>query len=172
MTNRHPVRVRDYSPQDDLASLIALVRELQSHEEGLYDRMRPAADMGDWYIEHLARQCRDHAGRLLVAESRGLVVGYASILTRVEESSVDEIAHSYAYVGDLAVAAAMRGQGIARRLLEACEAEARRRGAGHLRVTALAANIRAREVYRAFGFADLFVDLEKPLRQKEAMPCD
>ncbi len=172
MPDRHPVSIRDYRPESDRTGLIAIVRELQSHEAGLYDRMRPAADMGDWYAGHLLRQCLDHAGRLLVAERAGRIVGYATILTRIEENSVDEIAHSYAYVGDLAVTASARGAGIGHRLLDACEAEARRRGAGHLRITAIAANTRARDVYRAFGFAELFVDLEKPLHPPEPMPCD
>jgi ribosomal protein S18 acetylase RimI-like enzyme len=171
MTDSQHETIRDYRP-GDLDGLIELVRELQAHEAGLYDRMRPAAAMGSWYVAHLQRQCRDHAGRLLVAQIGERLVGYATILTRIEEEALDEIAHSFAYVGDLAVSKEMRGRGLARRLLAACETEAQSQGATYLRVTVLTANDRARDIYRAFGFSDLFVDMEKPIREKDPKPCD
>ena len=171
MTSASASRIRDYRP-GDLTGIVGLVRELQAHEARFYDRMLPAADMGVWYVERLLDQCRSHAGRILVAEADDGLLGYATVLTRVDEDADDEIAHSYALVGDLVVGRAARGHGIGRQLLEACEAEARRRAAGHLRVTALAANRRALDIYHAFGFRELFVDLEKPLAKEEPPPCD
>lgn len=171
MSTTRAIPIRDYRP-GDLPGIVALVRELQAHEARFYDRMLPAADMDAWYVERLLVQCRDLAGRLLVAEAEGDLLGYATILTRIEEDADDEIAHSYALVGDLVVSERARGRGIGRLLLEACEAEARRLAASHLRITVLAANRLALDIYRAFGFRDLFVDLEKPLTREEPPPCD
>jgi len=172
MSATPPVTIRAYRRDSDLDPLIAIVRELQAHEAGLYNRMRPPADMGVSYVEHLERECGAHAGRILVAERGSALVGYATILTRIDVDCADEIAHSYAYVGDLAVSASARGEGIGRLLLEHCEAEACRHGARHMRVTVLADNRHARDVYEAFGFRDLFIDLEKPLMREDKPPCD
>lgn len=148
----------------DAPQLLALIRELQDHEAKLFDRMRPAADIDDGYIRHLLRDCAAKAGALLVAEWQGALVGYATVLTRVaNEGSVDEIPYCYALVGDLAVASPMRGHGLGLRLLEECELRARAAGARWLRVNSLAANDRALNLYRRFGFGDLLIELEKPL---------
>ncbi len=172
MTETRPVSIRAYCPDHDLDPLIGVVRELQAHEARLYDRMRSPGDMGTSYVEHLMRECGAHAGRILVAERGGEIIGYATILTRIDVDCADEVAHSYAYVGDLAVSAPARGQGIGRLLLEHCEAEARRCGACYMRVTALAANTQACDVYRTFGFRDLFIDFEKPLTREDSPQCD
>jgi len=172
MSATSPVTIRAYAGESDLERLVGIVRELQGHEARLYDRMRPPGDMGAWYVEHLEAECGAHAGHILVAEQGGVLVGYATVLTRIDVDCADEVAHSYAYVVDLAVSAPARGNSIARMLLERREAEARRGGADFLRVTVLADNRRARDIYEAFGFRDLFIDLEKPLRSEDSPPCD
>ena len=70
---------------------------------------------------------------------------------------------TYAYVGDLAVTAARRGQGIGKAMLAECERRARVVGTRWLRITALAGNSQARSAYRALGFEEQFVSFEKPL---------
>jgi ribosomal protein S18 acetylase RimI-like enzyme len=127
--------------------------------------MKPAADMGHWYIDLLAKQCTDEDGAILIAEQDGNALGYATILTNaVEDGSAEEIAYVYAYVGDLVVAKAARRRGVGRLLLEECERRARLAGRDELRITVLAANGGARATYRAFGFDDLLIDMRKILR--------
>jgi ribosomal protein S18 acetylase RimI-like enzyme len=58
-------------------------------------------------------------------------------------------------IHDLAVVPEWRGRGIGRALLEAVEAEAKRRGCGKLTLEVLDTNRRARQLYDTFGFADL-----------------
>lgn len=148
----------------DAPQLIGLVRELQDHEAKLFDRMRLAAGMDEAYVSHLLKECGEKDGALLVAERQGALVGYATVLARVaNQDAPDEVPYSYALVGDLAVTAPMRGRGVGRRLLEECELKARAAGARWLRVNALAANDRALNLYRRFGFDDLLIELEKPL---------
>jgi GNAT superfamily N-acetyltransferase len=155
--------IRPYQ-EADLAGLITLVRELQAHEAQLYDRMKPAAEMDAWYVDSLKKQCMEEDGTLLVAEEDGELAGYATILTNmIEDGTGDEVRYVYAYVGDLVTAQAKRGRGIAKLLLEECERRARAAGRDELRITVLAENQRAYQIYRTFGFDDLLVDMRKKL---------
>ena len=155
--------IRPYQ-EGDLAALIALVRELQAHEAQIYDRMKTAAEMDVWYVDSLKKQCVEEGGTLLVAEEDGELAGYATILTNViEDGTGDEVRYVYAYVGDLVTAHAKRGRGIAKLLLEECERLARAAGRDELRITVLAKNRRAYQIYRTFGFDDLLVDMRKKL---------
>src|SRR3954471_22488015 len=117
--------VRPYD-RGDLAAVVRLVRDLQAHEAALFDRMKPAGEMGAWYVDLLEKWNREEHGTLLVAEENGEVVGYATILTNVvEDGTGDEASYSYASVGDLVTSESMRGRGIGKLLLEECERRAR-----------------------------------------------
>ncbi len=58
------------------------------------------------------------------------------------------------YLGRLAVAAAARGQGLARRLIAAVEAEARRRGLPRLHLKVRLPLLDNRRLFRACGFSE------------------
>lgn len=157
------VEIRTYR-ETDLDSLLALIRELQANEVALFDRMKPVADMGVWYVDRLKKYCAEDEGVILIAEEHGAALGYAVVLTRsVEDGKGDEVAYDYAYVIDLVVAQEARRRGIGRMLLAECERRARAAGRDDLRITVLAANRGAHELYRAFGFADLLVNMRKRL---------
>ncbi len=149
---------------DDSAALISLLKELQAFEAALYDRMKPAADMGAWYIELLEKRCREEAGKILMAWDGGSAVGYATIFTNVaEDGSGDELPYVYACVGDLVVTRDARRQGVGRQLLEGCEFHARAVGRDELRIGLLAMNEVAHRLYRAAGFADHQISMRKRL---------
>lgn len=158
------VEIREYR-ESDAAQMIALIRELQAGEVVLYERMKPAADMGQWYIDLLKKKCAEDEGVILIAEENGAALGYAVILTRsVEDGTGDEIAYDYAYVVDLVVAEQARRRGIGRMLLDDCERRARAAGRDDLRITVLARNDGAHALYRALGFDDLLIDMRKVLK--------
>lgn len=157
------IEIRPYR-DTDAGRLLHLVRQLQAAEAVLYDRMKPAEDMGMWYIDLLKKQCAEDDGTLLVACDGEDLVGYATILTGViEDGSGDELPYAYAYIGDLVVTGEARGRGIARKLIEDCEKYARTAGRDELRISVLAENGRARHVYLAAGFSDLLIDMRKKL---------
>lgn len=157
------IEIREYRVSDQ-EQLIALIRELQAHEVVLFDRMKPEAEMGVWYIDLLKQQCIEDAGVILIAEENGAALGYAVVLTRaVEDGKGDEVAYDYAYIVDLVVAQEARRRGIGGLLLQDCERRAREAGRDDLRITVLAANRGAHELYRSFGFDDLLVDMRKRL---------
>lgn len=157
------VEIREYC-ESDQGRLLALIRELQAHEVVLYDRMKPEAEMGVWYIDLLKKKCAEDEGIILIAEENGLALGYAVILTRaVEDGTGDEVAYDYAYIVDLVVAREARRRGIGRLLLAECERRAGEAGRDDLRISVLGANRGAHELYRSFGFNDLLVDMRKRL---------
>ena len=157
------ILIRDYGTGDS-AAVIDLIRELQTHERTLYDRMKPPSEMGPWYIEKLLQACAGHRGRLLVAEEDGRILGYACVLTAVSsEAELDEVAYRYASIEDLVVASDHRRRGLGSRLLKACEDIARAEGARWLRISVLADNASAVRAYGKFGFKDLFLQMEKGL---------
>ncbi|QIG51617.1 GNAT family N-acetyltransferase [Nordella sp. HKS 07] len=157
------MEIREYR-ESDQDRLLALIRELQAHEVVLYDRMKPESEMGIWYIDFLKKQCAEDEGVILIAEENGLALGYAVILTRaVEDGAGDEVAYDYAYIVDLVVAREARRRGIGRLLLAECERRAGEAGREDLRITVLAANRGAHELYRSLGFDDLLVDMRKRL---------
>lgn len=156
--------IRPYR-ETDAEALLPLFRSLQAHEVPLFDRMKPAEAMGSWYLDLLMKQCREEDGTILVADDGNAILGYATIMTNVvEDGSGDEIAYRYAYVGDLVVDGSARGHGIGRRLLAECERYAKRAGRDEMRISVLARNERAHQVYRRFGFEDLLIDMRKLLR--------
>ena len=158
------VQIREYQ-ESDASAMIALICELQAGEVELFDRMKPVADMGPWYIDLLKKKCAEDEGIILIAEEDGRALGYAVVLTRsVEDGSGDEVAYDYAYVIDLVVIRQARRRGIGRMLLDECEKRARAAGRDDMRITVLAGNQGAHALYRAFGFDDLLIDMRKVLK--------
>ena len=145
------------------AQLVELVRELQAHEHKLFDRMKPPADIGSWYVDALLKQCHDNDGEILLLIANGSLAGYAAVLTKAVQDAPDETSYTYAVVNDLAVTAKARGRGFGRMLLGECERRARDAGTRWLRIHVMASNESAVGLYRSFGFSDHLIELEKPL---------
>jgi GNAT superfamily N-acetyltransferase len=148
---------------EDLEPLVERIRELQVSERRLESRMKDTSEIGAWYVDNMLRDARERDGVVLVADLDGTVAGYASVFARVACEDDDEIPYTFALLADLAVSPALRGRGIGRRLIAACEAFARDRGAQWLRITVLAANEDAVRLYRSAGFAPRLIDLEMRL---------
>lgn len=163
LTMTTALEIREYNDRDE-AHLVRLVRELQAHEIAYYDRMIPPEEIAGWYIDDMRKDCREYAGLIRIAWLADLPVGYCAIMTRVLNEEVDELPFHYAYVNDLAVAKSARGQGIGKALLEDAEALARAAKAKWLRISVLAKNTVAREVYDRYGFEEHLITMEKPLK--------
>lgn len=125
--------------------------------------MKHPDGIGRWYLDALLEDAAAHEGLILVAEHDDAVCGYAAFHGSVHADDPDEIAYTYAYVADLAVGEAMRGRGIGRLLMEACEARARAAGRKWLRLNVLAANHTARRFYGRVGLREHLLTLEKDL---------
>ena len=132
--------VRKATPRDVdavLALLAALGRPAVAED--------PAPQRGV-FLDHLAY---DDA-TIFVAEQENEVVGVASfwLRPRLNWASLE------GWIPDLIVHPDHRRQGIARALLDACAAEARRRGCHALRLESGYDRVEAHRLYEAYGFRD------------------
>ncbi|MGI9513175.1 MAG: GNAT family N-acetyltransferase [Anderseniella sp.] len=163
LTMPRDLEIRDYKDANE-AHLIRLIQELQGHEADYYDRMIPPDDIAGWYVDGIKKDCRDYAGHIRFAWLADIPVGYCAIMTRVPNEEADEQRFDYAYISEIVIAKSARGQGIGKALLEDAEALARAANARWLRISVLARNTVARDLYDRFGFEEHVITMEKPLK--------
>lgn len=159
-----PALIREYEPSDE-ADLIGLVRGLIAFEGQWYDRVRPPAEVGPWYVADLLENCARDQGTVLLAESDGLVVGYAVIYVGLSTAGDrDEIEHRYGRIGDLFVEERYRGSGIGRALIAECEARTRAAGVRYLTIRHVPQNERSASLYARLGYEPVQTVREKRLK--------
>ncbi|MDE2572762.1 MAG: GNAT family N-acetyltransferase [bacterium] len=100
-------------------------------------------------VERLFAFCRAREHRLLVAEVGGLAVAFALLLINFpnEVTGLPE-----GYVAYMAVRPELRRRGVARALMAAAEAEARRCGMAQLGLIVTEGNEPARRLYDGLGY--------------------
>jgi ribosomal-protein-alanine acetyltransferase len=145
-------RIRNGQPVD-----LAALREIEAHSFAA-DRLSPRS---------LRRHMRSASARLRVALADGKVAGYHLVFTR----SGTIVARLYS----IAVAAAVRGQGVGERLLADAERQAKRSGAAFLRLevrpdNAGAIRLYERRSYRPIGiYRHYYADGSDALRYEKAL---
>ena len=155
--------IRTYTPNDETA-LIGLVRGLIAFEGQWYDRVRPPAEIGPWYVADLLDNCAKDQGTILLAERDGEVVGYAVIYVGLSTAGErDEIEHRYGRIGDLFVEERHRGSGIGRALIAECEARTRAAGVPYLTIRHVPQNERSAALYARLGYEPVQTVREKRL---------
>lgn len=117
------------------------------------------------YFDFMVARCAATSGKVFVAEVEQQVVGFVCVWGKVLSEELDEEPSEYAYISDLVVLPAYRGQGLGQRLLEQAEAYARSQGAAVLQIGVLAANAGAVKLYQRQGFRAYEVLLTKNLQQ-------
>ena len=100
-----------------------------------HDRLSPRA---------LARHLRSDSADVFAATLEGEIVGYCLVFYRAGTT----LARLYS----IAAAPAARGKGAGRRLMEACERAARRRGCDRLRLEVREDNLPAISLYERLGY--------------------
>lgn len=88
------------------------------------------------------------AGRILVAEAEGRVVGMVSLLASVSTA----LGGPVAWLEDMVVASEWRGRGLGKRLVKAALIEAKKRAWRRLSLLTDADNLKAHALYRGHGF--------------------
>jgi len=157
------MNIRELQGEADRRALRECVVELQDFERQIDARMPHGEAIADSYIDEMMARCDASRGKILVADVDGEVGGYVTVLTRVRSGELDDGDIEYGLIADLLVRARHRGAGMARKMLQAAEAVATQHGVRWLRITVLAANRVARELYASSGYTELYVDFEKDL---------
>jgi ribosomal protein S18 acetylase RimI-like enzyme len=154
--------IREYDPITDYPALRTCFVELQAWEQSFEPGLPAPEEAADPYLAELFRNCAESRGRIFLAETNGVVVGFVCVLAKVLPSADDGL-DPYAYISDLVVRAAHRRRGIGRALLVRAESFAREFGVKQLKVGVLVRNEATHSFYRAGGFRDYTVQLVKPL---------
>jgi ribosomal protein S18 acetylase RimI-like enzyme len=140
------------------------VVELQDHERQLHKTRLPGEQIADTYLDWILRQAGD-SGAVLVAELRGVSVGFASgWIERTQNLSETADSNSFGYISDICVLPSYRGQGIAGLLLDALSERLSDAGVTRVRIGSLAANRLACAAYERAGFTPYEVVYEKVVR--------
>jgi len=155
--------IRAYFDATDRPGLRLCAGLLQDYERSLDPRLSAGEEVADAALETILANCARYAGMVLVAADGTEVVGFASVYSRVPAEEITEALREFALVGDLYVMPDHRRRGLGHALLRAAERYASQCGARWLRVSALARNAAARELYAASGFEGYEILLEKPL---------
>jgi ribosomal protein S18 acetylase RimI-like enzyme len=87
------------------------------------------------------------------------------VWTRYRSTEPIDDPSEHGFIPDLIVSSSQRGRGIGEALMRAAEERARAAGARSLVLSVKAGNVSARAFYRAEGFAESEVYLEKALAQ-------
>jgi ribosomal protein S18 acetylase RimI-like enzyme len=157
------VNIRDYRPGEDQAAVRTCLIELQEYERALDPRLPPGPEIADGYLDRLFRRCASLEGRIFVAEVESGVVGYVCALIDCRSDAPDDDSTLFAYIEDLVVLPAYRGQGCGQALLRRAEACAAARGRSTLRLRVKGGNRAARGLYARAGYLEYEVELEKRL---------
>ncbi len=145
------VELADYADPRDAADIVALL------EAYARDPMGGGEQLGQEVRDEVVPGLAATPGAFsLLARLDGAAVGLANCFTGFSTF----IARPLINVHDMTVLANHRGQGIGKALLDAVEAEARRRGACKITLEVLSGNERAKALYVAHGYRDYQLDPE------------
>lgn len=151
-----PATPADRAALDEQAMLLNRFEEPFAHDRRL--------DLpgGMESVDTLLQRVADTGGALLVAERDGGVVGHMALWFDRMPPFVREELRDYAYIGDLFVREAHRGQGIGRALIAEAERLARARGVARILLGVLPGNP-AEALYRRLGYRTYALELAKNL---------
>jgi GNAT superfamily N-acetyltransferase len=136
----------------DLASLAEQSQLLNIHEARTLPDRRTDRAGGRLAAEELCRHVAAEGGEMRVAEIGGVVVAHMVMWFASLGPASRPECRRYAYVGDLFVRAAWRGQGLGRTLMAEAERIASDRGVPAIRLAVVTGNIGAEQTYRGLGY--------------------
>jgi len=158
-------RIREADPVGDRPSLLSFIMGSQNFEHAIEPNRRLDTPVAAEHLERLLAHLKDHDGRMFVAEDEnGALIGWAVVSEFKGEAFVVPEERDYAYVFELFVAEAQRGEGIGRALIAACEEWAKAKNFKTIQIGVLFGNARAAKIYREAGYSDYALELRKYLR--------
>jgi ribosomal protein S18 acetylase RimI-like enzyme len=147
----------------DREAVIDLIWELNRFENAISgDRAagRKAASAG---LANNRRRMSEFGGVELVAERDGQVVGYLLCVIEAAQPYLSEEFGMHAYIAELVVTEAARGQGLGRAMIAEAEAYARARDMRSILIGVLAGNDAADRLYEQLGYRTYTIERLKRL---------
>jgi GNAT superfamily N-acetyltransferase len=156
MTVIRPARLPDDKPV-----LLGFIEGLQRYEAAFESNRRLDPAFAEDYFAELVKDCAE--GCMFIAEVDAKPVGWTAV--HPHEAPVFVIAEErrHAYIAELFVDEAVRGQGVGRALIAACEEWAKAGGFATIQIGYIAGNARAGRVYAEAGYAPYATQLRKRL---------
>jgi len=146
--------IREYRATDR-GALRRLVLDLHEQVRRFDPDLAPGPEILDRYFEQLLAKQAGTAGGVFLAEAPGgALVGYVVVYGRVHPPAADERPEPYAWLAELYVREAHRGQGVGEALLARAEAHARDLGVYKIDLSVVAGNEAARRFYTRLGYRD------------------
>lgn len=160
-TSPPPIEIRP-AAEGDLPALGRLAGELVRLHHG-WDAQRffLPENVERGYQWWFGRELKEKDAILLAAVREGAVVGYA--YGRIEERDWNMLLDAHAALHDILVDDAVRGHGVAERLLEAFVAAAKERGAPRMVLSTAFSNTRAQAFFEKHGFRRTMVEMTREL---------
>jgi ribosomal protein S18 acetylase RimI-like enzyme len=155
--------IRDYDDELDRNNIRVCLIELQEFERRIDPRMPPGEEIADAYFSEMKQNCCEYLGKIMVAYDNREIAGYVTLLTKVRSDDIDDGNLEHGLITDLVVRKMYRGHGFGRSLISAAETFAKANNVRWLRLSVLARNTVARNLYTSFGFSELYVEYEKDL---------
>jgi len=128
-------------------------------------RIRRLRGYGAQYTRRVLRAIRERKGLFLVAERKGVPVGFIIAAPEHPPAHVryESVPTRPCIVWELWVEPKHRAQGVGKRLLGEVERNFKQKRCDWIHLYVNASNVGAREFYRAVGYVDRGLDLGKPL---------
>ena len=159
------MRIREADLARDRAALLSFIMGSQHFEYAIEPNRRLDTPVAGEHLERLLGHLKDHDGRMYVAEGEsGALTGWAVVGEFKGEAFVVPEERDYAYIFELFVVEAVRGEGVGRALIAACEDWARAKNFKTIQIGVLSGNARAAKIYREAGYSDYALELRKYLR--------
>ena len=153
--------IRDARPTDR-PHFLDFIMLLQHVEKAFEPNRRLDPPVAEDYLVLLEKDVAK-GGQIFVAEQEGVPVGWGIVLAREDDIYVLAEERLHAYISELFVVEAMRGAGVGRALIAACEDWARAQRLNVVQIGVLPGNGRAKAVYADAGFALYTTQLRKYL---------
>lgn len=141
--------VRAWQPKD-LPCLADIARTAYRHTRFYHDKHFSSDDCGRLYATWIEKSCKGHADEVLVAETRGKVMGYVSC--HCSDGGVGQI-------GLMGLRADVVGEGHGKRLLTSALDWMQSKGAQRVTVVTQGRNVKAQRLYQRCGFITKSVEL-------------
>jgi len=170
MHSQQIIKIRPFN-DNDLETVIHLVDDFQNYISATDKKSNctpfQSQKEAEIYLRQLLDDVTRQEGRFFVAEDNDQIVGFIQgIIDRHTDDTLHLLSHkpgAHGWIGELYVRQEYRGQGIAKSLIDKIREHFSSNGCVSMRLSVLADNVTARQVYEKIGFEtrdlELAIDL-------------